>query len=316
MVRFFLRRSCVFLLTLFVASLAIFAMVEIIPGDPARTMLGLNASDEAVAALRTELNLNQSGVMRYLAWIGGICQGDFGLSYTYRTPAITLIAERLAITLPLALYALILTIGIALPLGAFAGTREGTAPDRLITLASQFGIALPNFWFAVMLILIFALNLGWLPAGGFDGWEAGMAQGFIHLTLPAIALALPQASILLRVMRGALIETARQDYIRTARAKGLSRDQALWRHGFANALIPVLTILGMQLSFLIAGAIIIENVFRLPGLGRLIVQAINQRDLILAEAIILLMVALVISVSFLTDLLYGAIDPRLRRPRP
>ena len=316
MVRFFLRRSCVFLLTLFVASLAIFAMVEIIPGDPARTMLGLNASDEAVAALRTELNLNQSGVMRYLAWIGGIFQGDFGLSYTYRTPAITLIAERLAITLPLALYALILTIGIALPLGAFAGTREGTAADRLITLASQFGIALPNFWFAVMLILVFALNLGWLPAGGFDGWEAGIAQGLAHLTLPAIALALPQASILLRVMRGALIETARQDYIRTARAKGLSRDQALWRHGFANALIPVLTILGMQLSFLIAGAIIIENVFRLPGLGRLIVQAINQRDLILAEAIILLMVALVISVSFLTDLLYGAIDPRLRRQRP
>ena len=316
MVRFFLRRSCVFLLTLFVASLAIFAMVEIIPGDPARTMLGLNASDEAVAALRTELNLNQSGVKRYLAWIGGICQGDFGLSYTYRTPAITLIAERLAITLPLALYALILTIGIALPLGAFAGTREGTAPDRLITLASQFGIALPNFWFAVMLILIFALNLGWLPAGGFDGWDAGIAIGLAHLTLPAIALALPQASILLRVMRGALIETARQDYIRTARAKGLSRDQALWRHGFANALIPVLTILGMQLSFLIAGAIIIENVFRLPGLGRLIVQAINQRDLILAEAIILLMVALVISVSFLTDLLYGAIDPRLRRSRP
>ena len=316
MVRFFLRRSCVFLLTLFVASLAIFAMVEIIPGDPARTMLGLNASDEAVAALRTELNLNQSGVRRYLAWIGGILQGDFGLSYTYRTPAITLIAERLAITLPLALYALILTIGIALPLGAFAGTREGTPADRLITLASQFGIALPNFWFAVMLILIFALNLGWLPAGGFDGWEAGMAQGLIHLTLPAIALALPQASILLRVMRSALIETARQDYIRTARAKGLSRDQALWRHGFANALIPVLTILGMQLSFLIAGAIIIENVFRLPGLGRLIVQAINQRDLILAEAIILLMVALVISVSFLTDLLYGAIDPRLRRQRP
>ncbi len=316
MVRFFLRRSCVFLLTLFVASLAIFAMVEIIPGDPARTMLGLNASDEAVAALRTELNLNQSGVRRYLAWIGGICQGDFGLSYTYRTPAITLIAERLAITLPLALYALILTIGIALPLGAFAGTREGTAADRLITLASQFGIALPNFWFAVMLILIFALNLGWLPAGGFDGWEAGIAQGLAHLTLPAIALALPQASILLRVMRGALIETARQDYIRTARAKGLSRDQALWRHGFANALIPVLTILGMQLSFLIAGAIIIENVFRLPGLGRLIVQAINQRDLILTEAIILLMVALVISVSFLTDLLYGAIDPRLRRQRP
>ena len=316
MVRFFLRRSCVFLLTLFVASLAIFAMVEIIPGDPARTMLGLNASDEAVAALRAELNLNQSGVKRYLAWIGGIFQGDFGLSYTYRTPAITLIAERLAITLPLALYALILTIGIALPLGAFAGTREGTATDRLITLASQFGIALPNFWFAVMLILIFALNLGWLPAGGFDGWDAGIAQGLAHLTLPAIALALPQASILLRVMRGALIETARQDYIRTARAKGLSRDQALWRHGFANALIPVLTILGMQLSFLIAGAIIIENVFRLPGLGRLIVQAINQRDLILAEAIILLMVALVISVSFLTDLLYGAIDPRLRRQRP
>ncbi len=315
MARFLLRRAGVLLLTLFIASLVIFTMLEVIPGDPALTMLGLNASPEAVAALRTELGLDASGPARYLAWISGALQGDFGLSYTYRTPVSSLISERLMVTLPLAGYALILTIIFALPFGTLAGAREGSVLDRAILFFSQIGIALPNFWFALILILIFAVHLDWVPAGGFDGWDHGILAGLGQLTLPAIALALPQATILLRVMRASLIETSGQDYIRTARAKGLSRDQALWRHGFANALIPVLTILGMQFSFLIAGAIIIENVFSLPGLGRLMVQAIGQRDLILVEAIILMLVLIVTATTFITDLLYAAIDPRLRRTR-
>ncbi|MAJ34695.1 MAG: peptide ABC transporter, partial [Candidatus Puniceispirillum sp. TMED52] len=175
---------------------------------------------------------------------------------------------------------------------------------------------LPNFWFALLLIFIFAIQLGWVSSGGFSGWDKGLWHGLAELTLPAIALAIPQATILLRVLRSALIDITHQDYIRTARAKGLSRDQALWRHGWRNALIPVVTIMGMQFSFLIAGAIIIENVFTLPGLGRLMVQAIGQRDIILVEAIILMMVLIVITVTFITDVIYALIDPRLRRPKP
>lgn len=316
MAGFILRRLGVLLLTLLIASVVIFALLEVIPGDPALTMLGINATAETLDALRNELGLNADPLTRYLTWIGGMLKGDFGLSYTYRTPVADLLAERMAITLPLAIYALALTVILALPLGFLAGAREGKWHDRFILFFSQIGIALPNFWFALILIIIFAVQLGWVSAGGFSGWHYGIFHGLSELTLPAIALAIPQATILLRVMRSALIETAGQDYIRTARAKGLSRDQALWRHGWINALIPVVTIMGMQFSFLIAGAIIIENVFSLPGLGRLMVQAIGQRDIILVESIILMMVLIVITVTFITDLIYALIDPRMRRPKP
>lgn len=316
MAGFILRRLGVLLLTLFIASVVIFALLEIIPGDPALTMLGMNATPETIAALRQELGLNADPFTRYLGWIGAMFKGDFGLSYTYRTPVAELLLERMMVTLPLAIYALILTVLIALPFGFLAGAREGRWQDKMILFFSQIGIALPNFWFALILIIIFAVQLGWVSAGGFSGWQNGLIPGLIELTLPAIALAIPQATILLRVMRSALLDASRQDYIRTARAKGLSLDQALWRHGWMNALIPVVTIMGMQFSFLIAGAIIIENVFSLPGLGRLMVQAIGQRDIILIESIILMMVLIVVTVTFITDVIYAAIDPRLRRPKP
>ena len=179
--------------------------------------------------------------------------------------------------------------------------------------ATQLGIAVPNFWFAMLLVLVFAIKLHWVSAGGFPGWDRGLGPNLTALTLPAVALALPQASILARVMRSALIEALGQDYIRTARAKGLSGGQAVRRHAFRNALIPVLTILGLQFSFLLAGAIIIENVFFLPGLGRLIFQGITQRDLIVVESVVMLLVAAVIVVNFLVDIAYAAVDPRLRR---
>ena len=183
----------------------------------------------------------------------------------------------------------------------------GSAPG------TQLGIAVPNFWFAMLLVLVFAIELRWFAAGGFPGWEAGLWPNLKALTLPAVALALPQAAILARVLRSALIETMDQDYIRTARAKGLSGRQALLAHALRNAMIPVLTILGLQFSFLIAGGIIIENVFFLPGLGRLVFQAITQRDLIVVESVVMLLVFAVILVTFLTDLAYAAVDPRLRR---
>ncbi|NDK35300.1 ABC transporter permease [Rhodovulum sulfidophilum] len=313
MLRYALTRLLSLSLSLVAASLAIFAAIEVIPGDPAAYMLGLNAAPETVAALRDELGLSGTLWTRYLDWISGLATGDMGLSYTYRVPVADLVTERLAVSLPLAAYALALSTAIALPVGLWAAARRGRAADLGIMAATQLGIAVPNFWFAMLLVLVFAVKLRWVSAGGFPGWEAGLGPGLKALTLPAVALALPQAAILARVMRSALIETLGQDYIRSARAKGLSRAQALRRHAFRNALIPVLTILGLQFSFLLAGAIIIENVFFLPGLGRLIFQAITQRDLIVVESVVMLLVFAVILVTFLVDLAYAAVDPRLRR---
>ena len=299
-------------LSLIVASLVIFLLIEVVPGDPAAFMLGLNAQPDTVAALRTELGLDGSAAERYLAWVGGMLRGDFGMSYTYRTPVAELIADRLPVSLPLALYALILSTLIALPAGIAAAARRGRVTDAAVMGATQIGIAVPNFWFAMLLVLVFAVNLRWLPAGGFPGWS-DPRRALLALTLPALALALPQAAILARVLRSALIETLGQDYIRTARAKGLTRGQTVLRHALRNALIPVLTILGLQFSFLIAGGIIIENVFYLPGLGRLIFQAITQRDLMVVKSCVMLLVLAVILVNFLVDLAYAAVDPRLRR---
>ncbi len=299
--------------TLIVASLVIFLTVEVVPGDPARTMLGINATDGAVAVLRADLGLDRPRALRYLDWAGGMLRGDFGTSYTYRTPVAGMVADRIGISLPLALYALALSTLIAFPAGILAASRRGRAADIGVMGVTQLGVAVPNFWFAMILVVIFAIRLRWFPAGGFPGWEGGLLPGLKALTLPAVALALPQASILARVMRSGLIDALSEDYIRTARAKGLTRGQALRRHALRNAMIPAVTIIGLQFSFLIAGGIIIEQVFYLPGLGRLIFQAIAQRDLIVVESVVMLLVFAVVAVTFLTDLAYAWIDPRLRR---
>lgn len=315
MLRFVLSRLVSLALSLAVASLVIFTVVEIIPGDPAAFMLGLNAEPDTVAALRQELGLSGSLSTRYLGWVGGMLTGDFGVSYTYRVPVSELVIARMWVSLPLTLYALVLSTLIAIPVGILAATRRGGPVDYGVMGATQLGIAVPNFWFAMLLVLIFAINLRWFNAGGFPGWDKGVASSLKALTLPAVALALPQASILARVMRSSLLETLHQDYVRTARAKGLTQTQAVLRHAVRNALIPVMTVLGLQFSFLLAGAIIIENVFFLPGLGRLIFQGITQRDLIVVESVVMLLVFAVILVTFLVDLAYAAIDPRLRRPQ-
>ena len=302
MIGFALNRLVSLLASLLVASLVVFAAVEIVPGDPARFMLGINAQPDTVAALRAELGLDRSLVERYLSWVGGLFTGDLGVSYTYRSPVSEIVAERLQVSLPLAVYALALTVVIAFPVGMLAAGSRGGVVDTLFTGATQLGIAVPNFWFALLLILLFSVNLGWFSAGGFPGWQAGLLPGLQALTLPAIALALPQASILARVLRSSLIDTLSDDYVRTARAKGLSAGQALRRHALRNAMIPVFTIIGLQFSFLIAGAVIIENVFFLPGLGRLVLQAITQRDLIVVESVVMLLVLAVILVNFVVEL--------------
>ncbi|EAQ46528.1 MAG: peptide ABC transporter [Roseobacter sp. MedPE-SWde] len=312
MLRYALKRGFSLIISLAVASLVIFFVIEIAPGDPASFMLGINAEPDTVAALRAELGLDQGKLQRYLAWVGGMLQGDFGMSYTYRTPVAGMIADRMWVSLPLALYALALSTLIAFPAGIYAAARRGKAGDMAVMGATQLGVAVPNFWFAMILVLVFAINLRWFGAGGFAGWDDGLGTALHSLTLPAIALALPQAAILARVMRSALLDILGEDFMRTARAKGLTRRQALWRHGLRNAMIPVLTIIGLQFSFLLAGAIIIEQVFFLPGLGRLVFQAISSRDLIVVESVVMILVFAVITVNFLVDLAYALVDPRLR----
>jgi peptide/nickel transport system permease protein len=278
-------------------------------------MMGMQADPEAVLAMRHELALDLPAPARYGQWIGGLMHGDFGVSYTYRVPVGALIAERLQVSLPLALLALLLSSALAFPLGLASAARRGRPLDTLLGGLTQVGLALPNFWLGMLLVLVFAVSLHWVSAGGFPGWHAGFWPAFKSLLLPATALAMPQAAILARVLRAALIETLQEDYIRTARAKGAGEWRILLRHALPNALVPVLTILGMQFSFLLAGGVIIENVFFLPGLGRLVFQAIVQRDLIVVQSVVVVLVFAVVCVTFVVELGYAVVNPQLRAER-
>ncbi|MEO1986296.1 MAG: ABC transporter permease [Martelella sp.] len=301
--------------SLLAVSFIIFAVMAAVPGDPAEIMLGTSAAPDTLAALRQQLGLDQPFLLRYGDWLAGLASGDLSLSYTYSTPVAHLIGERLAVTLPLAFYAVALSLLISLPLGVFAGQRPGRPVDIVATLFSQIGIAVPGFWIGLLLILGVALTLGWFPTGGFPGWQAGFLPAITALTLPAIALAIPQAAVLTRVTRTAVIDVAREDFVRTARAKGASRMRALWRHVVPNALIPVVTMLGMQISVLMAGTVLVENVFTLPGLGTLAYQALAQRDLIVIQNVALLFAVIVMGLNFAVDTLYAVIDPRLKATR-
>ncbi len=311
-VNFFAGRIAVLMGTTWVATVMIFIIVQVVPGDPVRTMMGMQASPEAMNAMRAQLGLDAGPLERYAHWLFGLLQGDFGLSYTYRVPVGGLIAERLQVSLPLAAYALALAVVIAFPVGLTATALRGRAGDWLLTSGTQLALAVPNFWLGLLLVLLFAVKLHWVSAGGFPGWAAGVGPAIGALTLPAVALAMPQAAILARVLRGALNDTLHEDYIRTARAKGAGEWRVLWRHALPNAMTSVLTVLGLQFGFLLAGAIIIENVFFLPGLGRLVFQAIQQRDLMVVQSVVVILVIAVVGLSFLVDVAAGCVDPRRR----
>ncbi len=313
MVGYLIQRLLGVALTLLVAAALIFFLLDVLPGDPARFMLGINASEDSLNALRQQLGLDQPAIVRFGQWLMGLMTGDLGMSASQRAPIAELILDRMQLSLPLAFGALILSTLIGLPLGIFAAQHQGKPGDAGLMGLAQIGIAIPNFWFAMLLVVVFAVTLKWLPPGGFVPWAENPTAALRALVLPTIALALPQAAILARVMRTSLVDVARQDFIRTARAKGLSKSQALWRHGVRNALLPVLTIMGLQFAFLIAGTIIVENVFYLPGLGRLIFTAISARDLFVVRSALLVLVGLVVIIMFLVDLLYALVDPRLKK---
>jgi len=316
MLLYLIKRLASFAATLAAASLIVFAVLELLPGNPAEVMLGDTATPESIAALEARLGLDRPAAKRYLDWVGGLLQGESAMSYAYDTPTFELIGERLTVSVPLALLAMVLTVGVALTAGLYAASHHRRAGDTGVMLLTQLGLSVPNFWLAILLILVFAVQLQWVSAGGFPGWSAddggGLWPALISLLLPALALAAVQAAILARVTRSSVLEALREDYVRTARAKGLGRRQVLWGHVLRNAMIPVLTIMGLQFANLITGAIIIENVFVLPGVGRLVFQAIANRDLVLVRDVVLLLAAVVVLVNFVVDVLYAVIDPRLR----
>lgn len=300
------------IITLLVVSFVIFLVMEAVPGDPAEIILGMSAAPDTLAALRSQLGLDQPFLVRYSNWLIGLLQGDLGDSYTYSTSVSQLIGERLEVTLPLTGLAALLSVLISVPLGVLAAARPNGLVDMFASLFSQIGIAVPNFWVGLLLILGIALTFGWFPAGGFPGWDAGFWSALNALILPSIALAIPQAAVLTRVTRAAVIEVTNEDFVRTARAKGATPSHALWRHIVPNAMIPIVTMLGMQISVLIAGAVLVENVFTLPGMGTLAYQALAQRDLIVIQNVVLFFATIVMGINFLVDALYTVLDPRLR----
>jgi len=302
----------VFALSLLVASMVVFWVLSVLPGDPATRILGVQATPEKVAALRHDLGLDRSLVSQYGDWVSGAVRGDFGQSYVSGSDVAPQITDRLRITLPLAVLGMLLASVVALPAGVFAASRHRTAGDVFVSVLSQIGISIPAFWAGLLLTTYLAVRWGLFPAGGFPGWSESAWGSLKSLILPAVSLALVQGAILTRYVRSAVLEVMREDFVRTARAKGLTRRVALRRHGLRNAAIPVVTILGLQLAALLAGTVVIENVFVLPGLGRLLVQAIGRRDLLVVQGVTLVITATILAVNLGVDLLYNLLDPRLR----
>jgi peptide/nickel transport system permease protein len=305
----FLLSPC---LTLVVASLIVFLVLNVLPGDPAAVMLGLDAQPDTIAALHHKLGLDAPLPLRYLHWMFGLLSLHLGTSFTYGIPVSDLLADRLQVTLPLAALTLFLALSIGIPVGVAAAARQGRFSDAAIMATAQLTKSVPDFWLGVIFVLVFALRLHWFPAGGFPGWQGGALPALRALLLPALALALPQASILARFTRSAMITAINQDFTRTARGKGLSRAAVLWRHALPNALIPVVTVAGLLFPLLLSGTVIVENVFNIPGLGRLLLEAINQRDLIVVQDLVVILVASVVLVNFGADYLAARLDPRLR----
>jgi peptide/nickel transport system permease protein len=307
-----ISRVGVFLFSVLVASALVFSVMSILPGDPAQVMLGTQATPEAVAALRTELGLDRSIPVQYVDWLWGVVQGDLGTSIFSGQEIAGQIASRLRITVPLALMAMTMTVLLAFPAGVYAASRHRRLGDTVVSTISQIGLAIPAFWAGLLLVTVFAVGRGWFPANGFPGWSS-IGAGLRALFLPALSLAIVQGAIIARYVRSAVLDTMREDYIRTARAKGLTRSAALWRHGLRNAAIPVLTILGLQFAALLAGTVVIESVFVLPGLGSMLLQAITRRDLLLVQGGAFVIVAFILTINLVVDLTYRFVDPRVAR---
>ena len=312
MLAFLCKRILILIATLFLVSGVIFLVLRVIPGDPAQIILGIQATPEALQELRHKLGLDLPLIVQYANWLGGLFRGDFGQSIAYDVPITSLILSRLEVTVPLAFLSILFAVLFSIPLGIYAATRRNHLGDYGVMLFSQIGLAIPQFWAGILLILFFSVHLQWFAAGGFKPWADSPFLALKSLLLPALSLGIIRAAVLARLTRSCMLETLGEDYIRTARAKGLAEKVVVYKHGFRNALIPVITILGLQMGELLAGAIVIENVFHLPGLGRLVFLAIGQRDLPVVQGVGLLIAFIIVVANFLVDISYGIVDPRIR----
>ena len=312
MARYLIKKLIILLILLFFVSIAVFSVLFVLPGDPAQIILGINATPETLANLRAELGLDKSFYAQYIDWIGNILSGRGNRSINYDMPVSDLILSSLAVTGPLALLAMLFAVVLSIPLGIYAARHQNRPADVTVMFFTQLGLATPEFWLGILLILLFSVHWGLFAAGGFPGWTVDFWGALKSLLLPAFALGVIRSSILTRLTRSSMLEVLKEDYIRTARAKGLKEKTVIYVHALKNAMIPVLTILGLQLGQLLAGAIIIENVFYLPGMGRLVFQAIGQRDLPVVGDIVLVMAAAVVVINFVVDLCYASLDPRIQ----
>ena len=299
------RRLAQLVPVLFLASLIIFFMLRLIPGDPAQILAGPEATPDVVAQVRHTMGLDQPLPVQYGIWLGHVLRGDFGTSYISGASVLSLVAAKFPNTLELAVAGLVLAFVIALPLGVLAAARHGAPPDAVVSGLSALGMGIPNFWLGLLLILLFALELHWLPPGGQSG-------SLRDLILPALTLAVPEAAVLVRFVRAGILEVAQEPFVRTARAKGLGSDAVLRRHVMPNALIPLVTVAGIQFGRLLGGAVIVESVFAWPGLGRLVVDSVMNKDYAVVQGGLILLVGTFVAINVAIDILYGWIDPRMR----
>lgn len=299
-------------MTLLIVSIVIFAVLMVIPGDPAQIILGIHATPESLQNLRQQLGLNQPMVIQYLHSMKGLFTGDLGRSITYDVSVTHLILHRLQVTIPLTILSILFAILFSIPSGIYASLHRNRLGDYGVMVLSQIGLAVPAFWAGILLILFFAVTLHWLPAGGFQPWQVHPVGSFKSLFLPALSLGLVRAAVLTRMTRSSMLEVLGEDFIRTARSKGLPKRRVVYKHALRNAIIPIITLIGLQTGDLLAGAIIIENVFHLPGVGRLVFEAIGQRDLPVIQGVVLLIAGMIVLINFLVDLAYHYLDPRIR----
>ena len=300
-----------FLATVLVSTVVVFLLLRVMPGDPATVALGIEATPAQLEAWRAEHGVDAPLVVQYLQWLGGLLRGDFGVSYVTGQDITPVISDRLQVTLILVGLAMVLAIAVAVPLGTFAAMRHQHPSGAVISGVSQLGVAVPSFLVGMLLIVFFAIELGWFPSGG---WAPPSDPEFLqHVTLPVIALGTVQASILTRYVRSAVLEIQREDFLRTARSKGLTANLALVRHGLRNAGIPVLTVVGLQMAGLLVGAVVVERVFTIPGLGSYLVDSVGNRDLLAVQGVVVVLVVTIVLINFVVDLLYTLLDPRLRR---
>ena len=301
-----------FLLSLLAATVLVFALMRVLPGDPAVIAAGQNASPAVIEGLARQFGTDRPLAVQYWDWFSGLWRGDFGVSYVTRADISPLVADRVQVSLILVSAAMALALAIAIPAGTIAAVRHRKPSGALISAASQLGIAIPGFLLGIVLVSFFALRLGWLPANGWVAPGTDFAGFLSRLVLPVMALAGVQSAILVRYVRSAVLEVMHEDYLRTARAKGLSPLRALGRHGLRNAAIPVLTVTGVQFSALIIGAVVIERVFVIPGLGSMLLSAVGNRDLLTVQSVVMVLVAITLVVNLLVDVLYTIVDPRIR----